>query len=106
MNRPENVPERLQELLDDYLDGRLDEAGVQELEALRRADAEARRRFARCAALAPALQLEGRGRLAGPRALDRMEQLVSNPGAPPPAAPAGSVPGEPARPRLPPSRWY
>jgi hypothetical protein len=106
MNRPENVPERLQELLDDYLDGRLDEAGVQELEALLRADSEACRHFVRYAGLHTDLHLEVRGRLAGARALDRIEQLVSNPGASPTAAAADSAPGEPARPRLPPSRWY
>jgi hypothetical protein len=106
MNQPENVPERLQELLDDYLDGRLDEAGVQELEALLRADAEARRHFVRYACLHTDLHLEVRGRLAGARVLDRIEQLVANPGVPPTAAAAGSVPGEPARPRLPGSRWY
>jgi anti-sigma factor RsiW len=79
MNRPENVPERLQELLDDHLDGRLDEAGVQELEALLRADAAARRHFVRYAGLHTNLRLEVRGRLAGARALYRIEQLVWNP---------------------------
>ena len=51
MNRPEDLPERFQELLDDYLDGRLDEAGVRELEALLRADTAARRHFVRYAGL-------------------------------------------------------
>jgi anti-sigma factor RsiW len=73
MNGPENGPGRFQELLDDYLDGRLDEAGVRELEALLRADAAARRHFVRYAGLHTDLHLEMRGRRAGARALGRIE---------------------------------
>jgi hypothetical protein len=101
MNRPEDLPERFQELLDDYLDGRLDEAGVRELQDLLRADAAARSHFVRYVGLHTDLHLEARGRLAGARALDRIERHVANPGAPPAAAEAGTASGGPGRPRPP-----
>jgi ferric-dicitrate binding protein FerR (iron transport regulator) len=73
MTEENNLPERLTNLIDDYLDGLLDEAGVGELEALLRADAEHRAFFVRYMRLHTDLHLEMRARQAGQRALETID---------------------------------
>src|SRR5262249_32135939 len=72
----EQVPEPLKDLTDAYLSGLLDEAGLGELEAMLRADADARRYFVRYARMHTDLHLEARSQQASDRALDRIDNLI------------------------------
>jgi hypothetical protein len=76
MNEPEPIPQPWQDWIDDYLHGTLDAARLPELEERLRTDPEARRYFVQYARLHTDLHLEMRARLAGARALDRIEQLA------------------------------
>jgi hypothetical protein len=82
MNEPEPPAEALRNLIDDYLSGLLDEAGMGQLEAHLRADAEARRYFVRYALMHTHLYLEARARLASDRILDTIERLAESDATP------------------------
>src|SRR5262249_35912421 len=82
MSEPEQPPDRLHQLADDYLAGRVDEAGLRELEDGLRADPAARRWFVRYARLHTDLHLEMRARRTSERALGRLARLAG-PGTPP-----------------------
>jgi ferric-dicitrate binding protein FerR (iron transport regulator) len=66
-------PENLMDLFDDYLDDRLDAVRLGELEALLRADPEARATFVRYCRLHTDLHLETRAFQASARALQRLQ---------------------------------
>lgn len=91
MNEAEHVSGPLRDLIDDYLNGLMDEARLKELEALLRADGEARRYFVRYARLHTDLHLEMRAQRAGARALDSIDRLEQDAAAPTHRTPATST---------------
>jgi len=77
MTAPNPIPDPLKLLIDDYLDGSLDELGTRELEQLLTADPVAREYFVRYARLNTDLHLEVRARVAGAKALNRIDELTA-----------------------------
>jgi ferric-dicitrate binding protein FerR (iron transport regulator) len=101
-----NEPDPLKDLIDDYLSGLLDEARLKELEDGLCADPEARRYFVRYARLHTDLHMEMRARQASDRALDQIDQLVKDRGAPGAAAVPSRAETSGARPGVGLGRWF